>query len=376
MKVQMKKVIGLLAGLLFVAPTAQADVAAAGQAIATALNQREPEAMMRMLDVDAIVRRVVKDLGVSTADREQVRKEIPRALRTNLGMSLQALEASKGSVKFLRSGARDGKPYALVRYDFGEQSPDYVEYYLTPSHKVEDWYVHSVATLYSTSARFDLATVLKTDSMLFDLFGARFATQADAPFTELRSHLQAQDFAKAYRVLEDFPESYRKSRQWALMRVSYASRIDQARHRAALRHLARNFGKDADLQFMLIDHYFFEQQFDRALETVGALERSLGGEDAATANLRGTVLIAMQRFDDAANACRRGMALEPDHKPAYLCLVDVGIAAKSGRIAVEGLRAYEKAFAVEFDLDKLAARDEYKEIARTPEFAAWAKSRR
>jgi hypothetical protein len=373
---KIKGVLALLASLLLWLPGAQADVAAAGEAIAAALNQRESEAMMRMLDVDAIVRLVVRDLGVSTADREQVRREIPRALRTNLGTSLQALEANKGSAKFLRSGARDGKPYALVRYDFGEQSSDYVEYYLTPLHKVEDWYVHSVATLYSTSARFDLATILKTDSMLFGLFGARFTTQADAPFTDLRSHLQAKDFAKAYRVLEDFPESYRKSRQWALMRVSYGSRIDEARHRAALRHLARNFGKDADLQFMLIDHYLFEQQFDRALEAVGALERSIGGEDAATANLRGTVLIAMKRFDDAAKACRRGMTLESDHKPAYLCLVDVGIGAKSGQIAVEGLKAYEKAFAVEFDLDKLRARDEYREIARTPEFAAWAKSRR
>jgi tetratricopeptide (TPR) repeat protein len=369
------RIVALLAGLLFWLPSAQADVAA-GEAIAAALNQREPDAMMRMLDVDAIVRLVVKDLDVSMADREQVRREIPRALRTNIGMSLQALEATKGAAKFLRSGVRGGKPYALVRYDFGEQSPDYVEYYLTRSHKVEDWYVHSLATLYSTAARFELATRLKADSILFGLFGVRFTTQADAPFTELRSHLQAQDFGKAYRVLEDFPESYRQSRQWALMRVSYGSRIDEATHRAALRHLARNFGKDADLQFMLVNHYFYEQQFDRALEALAALERSIGGEDAATANLRGTMLIAMQRFDDAANACRRGMALEPDHKPAYLCLVDVGIGAKSGRIAVEGLRAYEKAFAVEFDLDQLAARDEYKEIARTPEFAAWAKSRR
>jgi hypothetical protein len=70
------------------------------------------------------------------------------------------------------------------------------------------------------------------------------------------------------------------------------------------------------------------------------------------------------------------MALERDHKPAYWCLVSVGIATRSGRIAVEGLKAYEKAFEMEFDLDKLAEIEDYKEIARTPEFAAWRKSRR
>jgi tetratricopeptide (TPR) repeat protein len=371
------KIVTLLAGLLFWLPSAQADVAAAGAGIAAALNQRQSEAMMRMLDVDAIVRLVVKDLGLSAADRDSVRRGLPRALRNNLDMSVNALEANKGSARYLRAGARDGKSFALVRYDLGEQGIDYVEYYLTASQKVEDWYVHSVATLYSTSARFDLATMLKTDSMLFGLFGARLTTQADMkPFTDLRTHLQAQDFAKAYHALEDFPESYRKSRQWALMRVSYGGRVDEATHRAALRHLAGNFGKDVELQFMLIDHYFFERQFDRALEALAGLERAIGGEDAATANLKGNVLIAMKRFDDAAKACRRGMALEPEHKQAYWCLVAVGVGAKSGKIAVEGLKAYEKAFAVEFDLNKLGTQDEYKEIARTPEFAAWAKSRR
>ena len=52
------------------------------------------------------------------------------------------------------------------------------------------------------------------------------------------------------------------------------------------------------------------------------------------------------------------------------------VATRNGKTAVEGLKAYEKAFSMEFDLDKLAAIDDYKDIARTPEFAAWRKSRR
>jgi tetratricopeptide (TPR) repeat protein len=371
------KILALLAGLLLWLPGAQADVAAAGEAIAAALNKRDADALIQMFDADAIMRLVIKDLGLNASDRESVRKGFPKALRNNVNIGVRTIEATKGSAKFLRSGVRDSKPYALVRYDLGDQGIDYIEYYLTPSRKIEDWYVHSMATLYSTSARLSLATLLKTDSMLFGLFGARFTTQADVkPFSDLRTHLEAQDFASAYRVLESFPESFRKSRQWALMRVTYGGRIDEATHRAALRHLARDFGKDADLQFMLIDHYFFEQQFDRALASLSGLERNIGGEDAATANLRGSMLIAAKRFDDAGKACRRGIALEPDHKPAYWCLVTVGIATKSGRVAVEGLKAYEKAFAVEFDLDKLGTQDEYKEISRTPEFAAWAKARR
>jgi len=374
----MKKVTVLVAGLVVsLGAWAQANVAATGKTLAAALNERDLEAVLATMDVEAVSHLVLKGLGLSDADRETLRKGFGRALRNNVEIGMRTIESSKGTAKYLRSGMRDAKPYALLRYDLGDQGTDYVEYYLTPSGKVEDWYVHSMATLYSTSARLGLATVFKTDSMLFGIFGTRMASGADArPFTELRTRLQAQDFAGAYRALETFPEGFRKTRQWAVMRVTYGGRVDDATHRAALRYLAANFGSEPDLQFMLIDHYFFEEKFDRALVSVGALERSVGGEDAATANLRGSILIGASRFNDAATACRHGMALEPDHKPAYWCLVSVGIATRNGRIAVEGLKAYEKAFDLEFDLDKLAAVDDYREIARTPEFVAWKKTRR
>jgi hypothetical protein len=374
----MKKISALIAGLLVALHAlAQGDAAATGGAIVEALNARDVDALMRVMDVDEVARLVTKDLGLSAADREKVRVSFPKALRNNLEIGVRTIEGSKGSAKFLRGGKRDARPYTLVRYDLGDQGIDYVEYYLTASGKVDDWYVHSLATLYSTSAALGLATIFKTDSMLFGILGMRASTEADTkPFTELRARLQKQDFAGAHKALDAFPEGFRKTRQWALMRVTYGARIDDAAHRAALRYLAQNFGEDPALQFMLIDHYAFEKQFDRALTALAALERAIGGEDAATANLRGRILVPAKRYEEAARACRRGMALEPDHKPAYWCLVEVGLDANNGKVAIEGLSAYEKAFKVQFDPAKLAGLDAYKAIAKTPEFAAWAKRRK
>lgn len=289
---------------------------------------------------------------------------------------MRALDKNKGSAKFLRGGVEEGRPYALLRLDLSE-GVDYVKYFVSSSRGVEDWYVYTSAALFSTSARFNLATMLKNDSLLYSLFGVRSVGSADVkPFVELRKHLAAGDFAAAYRALEGFPEGYRKSRQWAVMRVTYSGYAGEESYRAALRHLARHFGGDADLQLILIDHYFFEKQYERVLAAIAALERAVGGEDASSSNLRGTVLTTMRRHDDAAKACRRGMALEPDYKQAYWCLVGVGLDRNDGKLAVEGLTAYEKAFNAVFDPDQLARQDGYKEIARTPEFAAWAKARK
>src|SRR6185295_9801490 len=299
-------------------------------------------ATLRQIDADAVGRAVIKDLGLNTADRDTVLKVFPNALRTNVELGIRTIAGTKGSAKYMRSGQRNGRPFALLRYDLGDNGIDYVEYYVGKTDKVEDWYVHSLATLFSTSARLGLSSLLKTDSMLFSLFGSRMTTQADAkPFIELRASLQKQDFAAAYRTLETFPEDFRKTRQWALMRVAYGGRVDGDTHRAALRYLAQNFGKDP-----------------------------------ATASLRGNILTAAQRYNEAAVACRRGMKLESDHKAAYWCLVTVGLSTRNGKLAVEGLKAYEGAFSVEFNLGELAGLAAYKEIASTPEFVAWRKSRR
>jgi hypothetical protein len=84
----------------------------------------------------------------------------------------------------------------------------------------------------------------------------------------------------------------------------------------------------------------------------------------------------LKRYPDAAQACRRAIAAEPDFKHGYWCLVTVGTSSNDGKLAVEGLTAYEKAFEVSFNPDKVAAQDVYRNVARTPEFAAWAKSRK
>ncbi len=369
----------LLASVLVVSATAvaaQEDVAALGRSLAKALNERSVDAFMRQVDTDAVSRILLKDLGLAAKDADALRRQLPLSVRKNVEISMRAMEQGKGFAKFLRTGTQESKAYALVRLDMGE-GVDYVKYFVAPSRAVEDWYVYTSAALFSASARFNLATILKNDSLLYSLFGISSVTQIDIkPFTELRKHLVAGNYAEAYRALEGFPEGYRKSRQWAVMRVTYGGQSGDERYRAALRHLAVNFGGDADLQLILIDHYFFEKQYDQALAGVAALEQAVGGEDASTSSLRGNLLTTMKRHGDATKACRRAMALEPGFKQGYWCLVSVGLDRKDGKLTVEGLTAYEKAFEVRFEPDQLAKQDIYKEFARTPEFAAWAKARK
>jgi hypothetical protein len=278
----------------------------------------------------------------------------------------------------MRTGSRDGNPFALVRIDYASEEGgfDYVEYYLSPANKVVDWYTHSRGSRASTSMRLAMASMLKKDSMLGAILGVKTINDAEVKrFREFNSAIAAGDLPKAYRALDGLPESYRQTRDWAMLRASIAG-YDERTYRAALEHLANNFGNDSSVQFMLIDHYYYQERFDLAYKAVTVFETSVGGEDAVTNFLKCSSLISWQRYDDAVRACRRGIELEADFQPAYWGVVTAGLQSRNPKVALSGLSAYEKAFSMEFDADKLAQLDEYRDLGRTPEFAAWAKTRR
>lgn len=359
------------------APATQKDAAALGRSLAAAFNERSVDAFVKVVDVDAFSRIVLSDLGLGKADHEALRTRLPLSVRKNAEMSMRAIAQNEGTAKYLRAGVEGGRAYALVRLDMGDQGVDYIKYYASSPRAVDDWYIFTAASLFSSAVRFNLATIFKSESVLFRLFGVRSVSARDTgAFIEVRDSLAKDDYGGAFKALEKFPEDYRKSRQWALMRVTYGGRAGGESYRQALRHLAAAFGTDADLQLALIDHYFYEKQFDRALAAVAALEGAVGGEDASTNGLKGNLLAALKRSGEAEAACRRGIALEADFKPAYWCLISVAIERNDGKLAVGALTAYEKAFGVHFDPAELAQQEGYEDIGKTREYAAWAKARR
>lgn len=366
----------LLVPASVMAKATKEDAAELGRSLAAAFNERSVDDFMKVVDVDGFSEIVLHDLGLGAADHEALRKRLPVSVRKNAEMSMRTIARHEGTAKYLRAGVEGGRPYALVRLDMGDEGVDYIKYYASSPHGVEDWYIFTAASLFSSAVRFNLATIFKSESVLFRLFGVRSVSARDTKaFLEVRDSLAKDDYGGAFKALEKFPEDYRKSRQWALMRVTYGGRAGEESYRQALRHLAARFGADADLQLALIDHYFFEKQFDRALAAVTALEGAVGGEDASTSGLKGNLFAALKRSGDAEAACRRGIALEADFKPVYWCLVSVALERNDGKLAVAALTAYEKAFGVHFDPTQLAQQEGYQAIGKTREFTAWAKAR-
>lgn len=382
--------VGIAAGVLHAAalallfpacalakPATQDDAAALGRALAEAFNERSVDGFMDVVDVEAFGEIVLRDLGLATRDERAIRKRLPLSVRKMAENGMRAIDKSEGTARFMRAGVEGGRAFALIRLDLGDEGMDYIKYYAASPDTVEDWYIFTGASLYSSAVRFNLATLFKSESVLLKVLGLPSLSARDTrAFLAVRDNLAKDDYAGAYKALEGFPEDYRSSRQWAIMRVTYGARAGDDNYRQALRHLAARFGADADLQLLLIDHYFYEKQFGRALQAVTVLEQAVGGEDASTNGLKGNLLTALRRPRDAEAACRRGIELEADFKPAYWCVVSAAIERNDGKVVVDTLTAYEEAFGVRFNATKLAQQEAYEAISKTREFAAWAKARK
>jgi hypothetical protein len=359
------------------AASARATPEQVGQQIAQAFNAQDADTLVQLIDLQALSREVMRDLGLSTEQAAKMQEGMRKSLRTNIEAGLRNFAQRQGVAKFIRPGKQAGKAYSLVRieYQAGDGGFDYVEYYVTPAGLVEDWYTHTRGSRASTAMRLAVSAMLDKGSMLATLFGVTAVDGQEVErFRTFSRHIAAGDLARAYQALDSLPEGYKRTKDWAMLRASISS-YDETAYRSSLEHLAKHFGDDASVQFMLIDHYFYQERFDQAYKAVSAFETRVG-EDGVTNFLKCSCLLGWKHYDEAVAACERAMAVESDFKSGYWGAITVGIESKNPRVTLAALSAYEQAFQVSFDPDVLARTDPYRAIAGTPEFAAWAKQRR
>jgi hypothetical protein len=233
-------IAGLFVCVLLALPTtaqpATDSAAAVGVELAKSLNTQDVEGMLAMIDVDSMARALTADLKLSGADAKGFQDGLRRGLRKNLETGMQQFALKQGHAKFIRTGSRDGNRFTLVRIEYNDDNGgfDYIEYYLSPEQKIRDWYTHSRANLASNSIRLAMSAMMNNESLLTALFGVKSISARDVKnFREFNGYLAAGDMSKAYRALERLPEAYRKTRDWAMLRVAVAG-FDEREYRVAL----------------------------------------------------------------------------------------------------------------------------------------------
>ena len=104
------------------------------------------------------------------------------------------------------------------------------------------------------------------------------------------------------------------------------------------REAAAKFPDNADIHYELSHAYFIGDRFDNAL---AAIDRaiSLNGRESAYLCIRSTILLNLERFDEAINAAQTVLHVEPDHWHSFDQIISALVSL--GRVHEAEVRARE-----------------------------------
>ena len=371
-----------LALLLVAAAAPCAEVPSApGEHIVDAMARQDTAALNAMIDVDALLERVIGDLDLPAASRAEFVKGFRKSGARAGENVLQGIDPERSKVSLVRSRQAGAATLQVVRISHYDEAGsadghNYLEFEVGPDGRIRDWRSHAQCARASDTMRLLAASLFEGTSLLSSLFG-RAATD-DATIDAMSSlidGLQRKDYRAAHDALDRFSPEFRSTMQWAGMRAGIASMFDEDLYRKDLALIASQHGRHPDVQFMLIDHFFYTGEYERMLASVQAFERAVA-TDGATRQLECTGYLLLDRFADAERSCREGTRIEPDFEPGWWTLVEVYARGHDAAKLLATLDDVESRFEKQMDPDTLVALEGYEWLASDPAFAPWAKARR
>jgi putative PEP-CTERM system TPR-repeat lipoprotein len=184
------------------------------------------------------------------------------------------------------------------------------------------------------------------------------------------AYLQLKDYAKATehldRAAKAIPDNAALRTELALSRLAGG---DTARGTTELETAAEMAGSPLQTDVALIYALLSKQQYDKALNAVGSLEKKQP-DNPLVHNLRGGVYVGKQDFANARQAFEKALSLQPGYYPAAANLAQLDMRDKkpqAARSRFDGILAADKnnasAMVAIAELERAAGREK--------EYVAW-----
>lgn len=353
-----------------------------GDQIVQAINARDRGAFSRLIDMEALGERVISRLELPAHSREDFLHGIATGKATLIATLMDRFEIANARARLLSSRPHGKGSRHLIRIDRFDadgdfDGMDYMEFELHADGRIADWHSHAISTPQSQVMARLAGLMLQEESPLLRRLGRQ---RVDREMVELVRalgvHIRANEMQAAYDTMGRFPEAFRDTVDWAVWRANLAAQLgEESLYRASLAHLARHFPDRSELQFLLIDHYFYTHDYARALAAIEHFRREVV-DDGAMQRLACVIASEAGDLDGAIRACRRGVELEPDVEYGWWQLVAMAQLQRNADLVLQTLTDYEHQFQLVFDPDELLRFEDYAWLAEAPGFKAWADARR
>jgi len=330
----------------------------------------------KMVDMKAYGAKVAK--GVFDEESEQrafLRGFVPKLRKTPFTKTVfAAAEAEQLSYVYL---GVNGKKQPILRMDYASGGHEYIKLILRKTSKgtlrIVDFAFASTGALSSTGTANATKYLIKpSESILKRLLGGVEPDKdLTSKFKKIGEHRIRGEYEKGYGLIDSFPESLKNQKELILTSINFASGFDEGLYRQKLSKFAELYGDDPAHAFMLIDHYFYQQDWNRAIDAV-AVSKKEWADDAAL----NVILVGLQLESDSVQAAmstaERAIALEPDSEMVYWGGFSAYLRANEFVSAVEMLDILKETFNYEFTNDEFLQAPENYDLVQSKAFKDWA----
>lgn len=274
----------------------------------------------------------------------------------------------------------NGNIYPLIRIDVGQGGHEYLLLDIALSGpekgKIQDMFVASSGKWSSESiAGASKLLLIKDNSLLQQFFGnIEINEDLGNQFVELGNLRASGQYAEAYKLIMNFPEAIRQDRAIIDVAIQVGQMYRDDAYYFQLGELAKYHGKDPSTQFVLVDHYFIQGDFDNAQKSINQV-LDLFGEDAALYNLKANVSSNQQDLASAIEFSQQAIKIEPTFAPAYWTLLTLQSSQNAFADMVKTLTAIEQNLGFDFTENDFMGNNFYTAFLSSQEFKNWMSSK-
>jgi hypothetical protein len=350
-----------------------------GRKTVTDLAKGNGKAFSKAMNQEAVLDSVFE--GISAEDKTV------RELRKGLAMGLDQVgevmvkNLASANIKFLRSRDRDSKRTALMRIDFGDKGLNYLDLILEKDKKgkikIVDWYDYSKGQLYTDSVRQAIVLLLPEErSLLAKLLGTSGINKKEAnQFVELGNLMKEQKYAEWLKKYAKLPKKLKNSRILLLTRILAAvASGDESEYRLSLKALHDKMGDDPTLSLILIDYYFYENDFVTAQKALDNLSEHIGG-DASIDALKANIYLTSKDYARSIKYAQKAIEQEAEYEDSYWTLMNAGIFGKQYKTAVAAIEKLESDFGYEIIPEEIEKVEDYKAFSKSEAYTKWKEKR-
>lgn len=343
-------------------------------------NQRAYEEFSGMMNVSAISRRVLKGLGFSEKQKLEFTKGFKAGMRKSVDKIINQVPETR-YVKLLKTTPMENGIKALVRVDYGDSGLSYLEFYLkkttSSTVKVVDWYDYAQGQKFSETVRQLLVMRMPASSMVDRIFnimdGKEAVRQQLIKVMKSIQENKPDEFEKIYQTLG---KEARENKMLMILAVKMAILSqDDKFYRQVLNDLNKYHGTDTTVTFLLIDHLFYQKQYDAAVQAIERFQNDLGIEDAGLMSLKSNMLTLKGYPEKGARLAEKAIEKEPEFEDSYWSLFFSLASSEKHEQAVKVAAVLEDRFGYELNSASLAENEAYNGLRQSQVFKQWRAGR-